>query len=92
MVYSQSSEASTPKSRHIPKSYVNNGIFLSCDFERIAAEAARLARYNRKAIIQPRDIQTAVKLILGGKLAIQLFPELQKPCQNMKLQEQINFI
>ena len=47
-------------------------------FERIAAEAARLARYNRKAIIQPRDIQTAVKLILGGELAKHAVSEATK--------------
>ena len=38
-------------------------------FERLAAEAARLARYNRKSIIQPRDIQSAVRLLLPGELS-----------------------
>ena len=47
-------------------------------FERIAAEAAQLARYNRKSIIQPRDIQTAVKLILGGELAKHAISEATK--------------
>ena len=47
-------------------------------FERIASEAARLARYNKKAIIQPRDIQTAVKLILGGELAKHAVSEATK--------------
>ena len=38
-------------------------------FERIASEASKCARYNKKAIIQSRDIQTAVRLIFPGELA-----------------------
>ena len=38
-------------------------------FERIANEAARLARYNKKRIMTSRDIQTAVRLLLPGELA-----------------------
>ncbi|CAJ0604526.1 unnamed protein product [Cylicocyclus nassatus] len=38
-------------------------------FERIAAEASRLAHYNKKTTISSREIQTAVRLILPGELA-----------------------
>jgi histone H2B len=38
-------------------------------FERIAAEAGRLVRYNRKATLSSRDIQTAVRLIFPAELA-----------------------
>ena len=38
-------------------------------FERIASEASKLARLNKKPTIQSRDIQTAVRLILPGELA-----------------------
>lgn len=38
-------------------------------FERIAAEAKKLAAYNRKSTISSREIQTAARLILPGGLA-----------------------
>merc|ERR1712000_150634 len=38
-------------------------------FERLAGEASRLARYNKKATISSREIQTSVRLILPGELA-----------------------
>ncbi|CAL8139008.1 unnamed protein product [Orchesella dallaii] len=38
-------------------------------FERIAAEASRLAHYNKKSTITSREIQTAVRLIFPGELA-----------------------
>jgi len=38
-------------------------------FERIASEAGRLARYNKKHTISSREIQTSVRLILPGELA-----------------------
>ena len=38
-------------------------------FERIAAEASKLAKPNKKPTIQSREIQTAVRLILPGELA-----------------------
>ncbi|KAJ1357697.1 histone H2B [Parelaphostrongylus tenuis] len=38
-------------------------------FERIAAEASRLAPYNKRSTISSREIQTAVRLILPGELA-----------------------
>lgn len=38
-------------------------------FERLATEAGRLARYNKKATITSREIQTAVRLVFPGELA-----------------------
>ena len=43
--------------------------FVNDIFERIATEAARLAKYNAKATISSREIQTAVRLLLPGELA-----------------------
>ena len=43
--------------------------FVSDIFERIAAEASRLAHYNRRSTITSREIQTAVRLLLPGELA-----------------------
>ena len=43
--------------------------FVVDTFERIATEAGRLARYNKKGTISSREIQTAVRLILPGELA-----------------------
>ena len=38
-------------------------------FEKIATEAAKLARYSKKPTVTSREIQTAVRLILPGELA-----------------------
>jgi len=35
----------------------------------LAAEAGKLASYNKKATISSREIQTAVRLILPGELS-----------------------
>jgi histone H2B len=43
--------------------------FINDIFERIATEASRLARYNKKATLSSREIQTAVRLMLPGELA-----------------------
>ncbi len=43
--------------------------FINDLFERIAGEAGRLVRYNRKATLSSREIQTAIRLILPGELA-----------------------
>ena len=51
------------KAMSIMNSFVND------IFERIAAEASRLAHYNRRSIITIREIQTAVRLLLPGELA-----------------------
>ena len=51
------------KAMNIMESFVNDL------FERIAAEASKLARYSRQSTILPRDIQTAVRLLLPGELS-----------------------
>ena len=51
------------KAMSIMESFVNDL------FERIAAEASKLARYSRQSTILPRDIQTAVRLLLPGELS-----------------------
>jgi histone H2B len=43
--------------------------FVADIFERVASEAGRLARYNKKQTITSREIQTAVRLLLPGELA-----------------------
>eukprot|EP00595_Chromulina_sp_UTEXLB2642_P001578 CAMPEP_0196761492 /NCGR_PEP_ID=MMETSP1095-20130614/746_1 /TAXON_ID=96789 ORGANISM="Chromulina nebulosa, Strain UTEXLB2642" /NCGR_SAMPLE_ID=MMETSP1095 /ASSEMBLY_ACC=CAM_ASM_000446 /LENGTH=122 /DNA_ID=CAMNT_0042111101 /DNA_START=39 /DNA_END=407 /DNA_ORIENTATION=+ len=43
--------------------------FINDIFERIALESSRLARYNKKATLSSREIQTAVRLLLPGELA-----------------------
>ena len=43
--------------------------FVNDLFERIAAEASRLAHYNKMSTITSRGIQTAVRLLLAGVLA-----------------------
>ena len=43
--------------------------FINDIFERLALEASRLARYNKKATLSSREIQTAVRLLLPGELA-----------------------
>ena len=43
--------------------------FINDIFEKIATEAAKLARYNNKPTVTSREIQTAVRLILPGELA-----------------------
>ena len=43
--------------------------FIQDQFEKIATEAAKLARYSKKPTVTSREIQTAVRLILPGELA-----------------------
>ena len=38
-------------------------------FERIGREASTLAKYNKRATISSREVQTAVRLLLPGELA-----------------------
>ncbi|XP_011495651.1 PREDICTED: histone H2B-like [Ceratosolen solmsi marchali] len=51
------------KAMSIMNSFVND------IFERTAAEASRLAHYNKRSTITSREIQTAVRLLLPGELA-----------------------
>ena len=43
--------------------------FINDIFERVAGEAGKLCRYNKKATLSSREIQTAVRLMLPGELA-----------------------
>jgi len=43
--------------------------FVNDIFERIASEASRLAKYNKRSTVSSREIQTAVRLLLPGELA-----------------------
>ncbi|XP_071481101.1 histone H2B.1, sperm [Diadema setosum] len=43
--------------------------FVNDVFERLAAEASRLAMYNRRSTLSSREVQTAVRLLLPGELA-----------------------
>ncbi|KAI5636849.1 core histone h2A/H2B/H3/H4 domain-containing protein [Phthorimaea operculella] len=43
--------------------------FVNDIFERIAAEASRLAHYNKRSTITSREVQTSVRLLLPGELA-----------------------
>ena len=43
--------------------------FISDIFDKIANEAGKLVRYNKKGTLSSREIQTAVRLILPGELA-----------------------
>merc|ERR1711990_73329 len=51
------------KAMSIMNSFVNDL------FERIAAEASKLAHYNKRSTITSMEIQTAVRLLLPGELA-----------------------
>ena len=51
------------KAMSIMNSFVND------IFERIAAEASRLAHYNKRSTVSSREIQTAVRLLLPGELS-----------------------
>ena len=43
--------------------------FVTDLYERIDAEASKLAHYNKRSTITSREIQTAVRLLLPGELA-----------------------
>ena len=43
--------------------------FINDIFEKIALEASKLVRYNKKHTLSSREIQTAVRLLLPGELA-----------------------
>lgn len=51
------------KAMSIMNSFVND------TFDRLSLEAIRLARYNKKATLTSREIQTAIRLLLPGELA-----------------------
>lgn len=43
--------------------------FIGDFYERVALEASKLVRYNKKHTLSAREVQSAVKLILPGELA-----------------------
>ncbi len=43
--------------------------FVNDTFDRLANEAVRLARYNKKSTMTSREVQTAVRLLLPGELS-----------------------
>ena len=43
--------------------------FVNDIFEKVMAEASKLVRYNKKATLSSREVQTAVRLALPGELA-----------------------
>ena len=51
------------RSMHIMNSFIGD------IFEKIALEASKLVRYNKKHTLSSREIQTAVRLLLPGELA-----------------------
>ena len=58
-----------PDSGVSSKAMIIMNSFVNDLFERIAAEASRLAHYNKRSTITSREIQTAVRLLLPGELA-----------------------
>ena len=57
-------------------------------FERIAAEASRLAHCNKKSTITSREIETAVKLVLPGELVKHAVSEGSKAVAKYKASHQ----
>lgn len=51
------------KSMSIMNSFIND------TFDRLADEAVKLMRYNKKRTLSSREIQTAVRLLLPGELS-----------------------
>lgn len=51
------------------KSMLIMNSFVEDTFERIASEAGRLCKYNKKDTLSSREIQTAVRLVLPGELS-----------------------
>ncbi|GIL67290.1 hypothetical protein Vafri_20714 [Volvox africanus] len=43
--------------------------FINDIFEKVATEASKLSRYNKRPTVTSREIQTAVRLVLPGELA-----------------------
>ena len=60
------------KSMAIMNSFIND------IFERIALEASKLVRYNKKHTLSAREVQSAVKLLLPGELAKHAIIEVAK--------------
>merc|ERR1712228_518172 len=65
----QGPQAGAPRHRCPSKVMSIMNSFVNALFERIAAEASKLAHYNKRSTITSREIQTAVRLLLPGELA-----------------------
>ncbi len=50
--------------------------FINDIFERIAGESGRLVRYQKKATLSSREIQTSIRLLLPGFLSLSFFAVL----------------
>jgi len=62
-------EAGPPRHWRLQQGHVHHELLLNDLFERIAAEASKLAHCNERSTITSREIQTAVRLLLPGELA-----------------------
>eukprot|EP00922_Rhytidocystis_sp_ex-Travisia-forbesii_P033700 GHVS01050040.1.p1 GENE.GHVS01050040.1~~GHVS01050040.1.p1 ORF type:complete len:122 (+),score=21.92 GHVS01050040.1:75-440(+) len=51
------------------KSMLIMNSFISDVFEKVATEAGKLCKYNKKETLSSREIQTAVRLVLPGELS-----------------------
>ena len=43
--------------------------FINDIFEKLAGEASKLVRYNKRHTLSSREVQSAVRLVLPGELA-----------------------
>ncbi|KAI5639267.1 core histone h2A/H2B/H3/H4 domain-containing protein [Phthorimaea operculella] len=65
----QGAQAGPPRHRYLLEAMSIMNSFVNDIFERIAAEASRLAHYNKRSTITSREVQTSVRLLLPGELA-----------------------
>ena len=72
------------KAMSIMNSFVND------TFDRLSLEAIRLARYNKKATLTSREIQTAIRLLLPGELAKHAVSEVTKAVTKYSSNKQKN--
>lgn len=65
--------------------------FINDIFEKLAQEASRLARYNKKPTITSREIQTALRLVMPGELVKHAVSEGTKAITNLQALILCNF-
>ena len=65
--------------------------FINDIFEKVSAEAGKLVRYNKKATLSSREVQTAVRLVLPGELAKHAVSEGTKAVTNSPPLKFFNF-
>lgn len=51
------------------KSMMIMNSFITDTFDKIAGEAGKLCKYNKKETLSSREVQTAVRLVLPGELS-----------------------